>query len=75
VHKCSTEHGSSGGPIILLNTVKVIGVHKGSSNNNFNYGTLLQYPILAFNKNKRRAKTKYLIPVLGRPGAGKTTLI
>ena len=35
----------------------------------------MQYPILAFNKNKRRAKRKYLIPVFGRPGVGKTTLI
>ena len=50
-HKCSTETGSSGGPIILLNTFKVIGVHKGSSKNKeqINYGTLLRYPILEFN--------------------------
>jgi hypothetical protein len=27
-HKCTTEYGSSGGPIILLKTNKVIGVHK-----------------------------------------------
>jgi hypothetical protein len=53
MHKCSTEYGSSGGPIILLNTFKAIGAHKGSSKYNFdfNLGTLLKYPILDFNKN------------------------
>ena len=50
IHKCSTEHGSSGGPIILLNIFKVIGVHKGSSTSNFefNLGTLLKFPINEF---------------------------
>ena len=50
-HKCSTENGSSGGPIILLDNCKVIGVHKGGSKNkeNFNFGTLIRYPIIEFN--------------------------
>ena len=50
-HMCSTEAGSSGGPIILLNTFKVIGVHKGTSRNKgqIKFGTLLRYPILDFN--------------------------
>ena len=74
-HKCSTENGSSGGPIILLNTFKVIGVHKGSSKFNFNLGTLLKYPVLDFNKNITNTKRKFLIPVLGINGSGKTTLI
>ena len=78
-YTCCTEYGSSGGPIILLNTFKVIGVHKRSSNFEFNYGTLLQYPILDFNKNKNKNKNKtnrkFLIPVLGYREAGKTTLI
>ena len=49
-HSCSTEVGSSGGPIILLDTFKVIGVHKGSGKNkeDNNYGTLLKYPISEF---------------------------
>ena len=53
-HTCSTENGSSGGPIILLETNKVIGVHKGSGKNkeDNNYGTLLKYPISEFNGNK-----------------------
>ena len=29
-HKCSTDYGSSGSPILSLNTLKVIGIHKGS---------------------------------------------
>ena len=74
-HKCSTENGSSGGPIILLNTFKVIGVHKGSSTFNFNLGTLLKYPVLDFNNNITKAKRKYLIPIFGISGVGKTTLI
>jgi V8-like Glu-specific endopeptidase len=51
-HTCSTEDGSSGGPIILLESNKVIGVHKGSGRNkeDNNYGTLLNYPINEFNE-------------------------
>ena len=51
-HTCSTEFGSSGGPIILLDSFKVIGVHKGSGKNkeDNNYGTLLMYPIIEFKK-------------------------
>ena len=77
MHKCSTEYGSSGGPIILLNTFKAIGAHKGSSKYNFdfNLGTLLKYPILDFNKNIKKAKRKFLIPVFGKTGVGRTTLI
>jgi hypothetical protein len=55
-HKCSTEKGSSGSPIILLNTFKVIGVHKGCGKDkeDFNFGTLLRYPILEFNGKKEK---------------------
>ena len=52
-HKCSTESGSSGSPIIILDSFKVIGIHKGcpkeKDKKNINYGTLLKYPILEFN--------------------------
>ena len=45
-HTCSTKSGSSGGPIINLNTFKLIGVHKGSSlNQEFNFGTFIKGPI------------------------------
>ena len=45
-HKCNTEKGSSGGPILNLSTNKVIGIHKAFINSKqFNIGTLLKYPI------------------------------
>jgi len=51
-HKCSTDQGSSGSPIILLNNNKVIGVHHTGSAHKFkmNFGTLLAKPILDFQK-------------------------
>ena len=51
-HLCNTKDGSSGGPILLLKTCKVIGIHWGSSNHlNFNFGTLIKYSIEEFIKN------------------------
>ena len=41
-HLCSTEYGSSGAPIILLNTFRAIGVHTGKDKaHNYNYGIVL----------------------------------
>jgi len=54
IYNCSTVKGSSGGLILLLNTFKVVGVHKGSSND-YNCGTLLKYPILEFNSKFGKA--------------------
>ena len=52
LHKCSTEKGSSGSPILNLNTNKVIGIHKEGTIFNFNKGTLLKFPLNDFlNKN------------------------
>ena len=50
---CSTEHGSSGSPILGLSNNKIIGIHKESLKNyEFNRGTLLKYPINEYlNKN------------------------
>ena len=49
-HKCSTENGSSGSPILALNN-KIIGIHKkGGYNNNYNIGTFLNFPIKEFIK-------------------------
>ena len=49
MHTCSTEHGSSGSPILNLSNNKVIGIHKQSSNNfNYNIGTCLQFPLNDF---------------------------
>ena len=51
-HKCSTENGSSGSPILNLETNKVIGIHKKGSNNfDFNIGTYLKYPLIDFIQN------------------------
>ena len=48
-HLCSTDNGSPGSPILNVNTNKLIGIHKGSSNNfSFNRGTLLIYPFKEF---------------------------
>ena len=87
IHKCSTEPGSSGGPIMLLNIFKVIGIHKGGSSiYEENYGTFLKFPIIEFNSKfnnimksinviNGKKERKYLILVLGKTGVGKTTLI
>ena len=49
IHTCSTEHGSSGSPILNLSNNKVIGIHKqGSKNFNYNIGTCLQFPLNDF---------------------------
>ena len=78
-HTCSTEFGSSGGPIILLGSFKVIGIHKGSGKNKediifldiiqsdaYNYGTLLKYPIIEFKKKfeeKNKEKNEIKVEV------------
>ena len=49
-HFCTTEQGSSGGPIINLFNLKVIGIHKGSKEKKYNLGTLLKIVIDEFNE-------------------------
>ena len=54
VHSCNTEYGSSGSPIILLNTFKVIGIHHGFDNSKeMNKGTFIQFTIDQFLKYNR----------------------
>ena len=36
IHNCNTEKGCSGAPIILINNLKIIGIHKGYDKNNKN---------------------------------------
>ena len=51
MYNCKTEKGSSGSPILLLETCKVIGIHfQGGNNGNFevNKGILINYPIIEF---------------------------
>ena len=47
VHRCSTDGGSSGSPILNLKN-KLIGIHKETVNNNMNKGTFLNFPIKEF---------------------------
>ena len=49
-HYCSTKYGSSGSPIILLNNLKVIGIHIGGLNkHNINVGNLnILYTIILY---------------------------
>ena len=48
-HLCPTQTGSSGGPIINVSNLKVIGVHKGAKKNkSFNFATLMRAPIREF---------------------------
>ena len=45
-HKCNTDNGSSGAPILSSLTNKVIGIHKGFvKSKNFNLGTFLKFPL------------------------------
>ena len=59
-HKCSTESGSSGSPIINLLNHKIIGIHKESASHiQINRGTYLQNPINEFiKKNKNNIRNK-----------------
>ena len=54
IHFCNTEPGSSGSPLLLLSTNKVIGIHVGSSKyNNCNIGLFLNEIIIDFNRQNR----------------------
>ena len=46
MHKCNTQNGSSGGPILNLATKKVIGIHKAFiQSEGINKGSLLKEPL------------------------------
>ena len=53
-HKCSTDEGASGSPILLLESNSVIGVHRSGSqyNMNVNFGTLLLKSLIQFQNIK-----------------------
>ncbi len=62
-HLCNTESGSSGGPILNLQSNKIIGIHKGyikKENKSFNIGTFIKFPLNEINKvnNEIRMKIK-----------------
>ena len=69
IHYCNTEEGSSGSPIISLDTFKVIGVHYGSSSKHkFNYGTFIKNILNKFydkdkmNNNNSNVINNYNMP-------------
>ena len=56
-HFCNTLNGSSGSPILSLETFKVIGIHCGSNkdeNEKCNKGIFIKYPIKEFNKQNKK---------------------
>ena len=58
-HLCDSDYGSSGGPLINSIDYKVIGIHKGASEEfKFNYGTLLREPIIEFKKQIKNKENK-----------------
>ena len=53
LHSCNTHMGSSGGPILLLDNLKIIGMHYGAVDKiNVNKGIFLNFPIIEFQKQK-----------------------
>ena len=62
-HTCGTEGGSSGSPILLLNNLKIIGIHKGfyPDEKRINLGTFLKYPISKFKETKNEITIKLKI--------------
>ena len=57
-HICQTEKGSSGSPIINMENYKVLGIHKGGSENlNINLGTFIKVAIDDFNKKYKENKS------------------
>ena len=58
-HTGSTDDGSSGSPILNLESNKVIGIHKeGSVPFNFNKGTFLKLPLIEFIKQIKNSNNK-----------------
>ena len=62
-HLCTTQTGSSGGPIINLFNYKVLGVHKGSKGPK-NLGTLLKIVIDDFNIENKNLKNNPIMKAM-----------
>ena len=74
MHFCSTDHGSSGSPMLKLSNKKIIGLHKESAINfDFNIGTLLKYPINEYlEKSTTKLCPKKLMSYKGKDTASKS---
>ena len=60
LHNIPTEPGSSGSPIILFNTLKVIGIHKyGNETKQLNCGTFIDLIFNEINYNLKKEKNKF----------------
>ena len=58
-HLCSTEYGSSGGPILNLSISKLFGIHKGANKkDNCSLGLYLNEPINDFYKKENEKKKR-----------------
>jgi len=57
IHFCNIENGSSGSPILLLETNKVMGVHYGGKQKH-NNGTYIKYAINEINKKYEKYKNE-----------------
>ena len=49
-HSISTNEGSSGSPLILTNH-RIIGIHRGASNKNYNVGIFMRDILIEINRN------------------------
>ena len=58
MHKCCTDNGSSGSPILNLETNKVIGIHTKGTSFNYNMGILLKFPLSFFVNKKVNKQVK-----------------
>ena len=60
LHLSSTSPGSSGSPIFLSNSKKVLGIHKqGDSKNQINYGNFIEPVVNSIYKDLKYGKKKY----------------
>ena len=58
-HLCSSDRGSSGGPLINIKDYKVLAIHKGASKEfNDNFDTLLKEPIIEFKNQMQNLDNK-----------------
>ena len=76
IHNCITDIGSTGAPIINLTSNKLIGIHYKNTNN-YNVGTLLEFPLKNLIIKKEKQKTNInkkdykIIKELGKGGFGR----
>ena len=60
IHYCSTEHGSSGSPILNLSNFKIIGIHKKTRvEGEYNIGVFIHYIIQDFISKYNNRKNQY----------------